>query len=90
MYRRPNLSKTSTPPKKKKTVEPSSQNGLWDYSPKNGAFVRCLCSRCVDAYRNTGTYMVRRLDPFQKAKDTCDRCNSLGWDYVVIEKNSKR
>ena len=26
MYRRPNLSKTSTPPKKKKTVEPSSQN----------------------------------------------------------------
>ncbi len=65
-------------------------HGLWDYSPKNGAFVRCLCSRCVDAYRNTGSYMVRRLDPFQKAKDTCDRCNSLGWDYVVIEKNSKR
>lgn len=64
--------------------------GLWDYAPKDGASVRCLCPRCVDSYRNAGKFIMRRLDPFQKAKDTCDRCNRSGWDYVVIDRGSPK
>ncbi|EKC70307.1 hypothetical protein LEA_07849, partial [human gut metagenome] len=27
--------------------------------------------------------IVRRLDPFAKVKDHCDKCNQSGWDYVI-------
>ena len=30
----------------------------------------------------------RRLDPFQKSKGTCDKCNDRGWDYVVYDKRT--
>lgn len=63
--------------------------GLWHYSPRDQTAVRCLCPRCAEMYRNTGSFIIRRLDPFQKAKDTCDRCNHPGWDYVIIDRNHK-
>ena len=28
---------------------------------------------------------MRRLDPFAKVKDHCDKCNQTGWDYVISE-----
>ena len=31
-------------------------------------------------------YIVRRLDPFAKVKDHCDKCNQTGWDYVITER----
>ena len=61
--------------------------GFWTYEPKDKTTIRCLCPRCVNEYKETGAYIVRRLDPFQKVKDNCDRCNHLGWDYVVINRN---
>ena len=60
--------------------------GFWTYEPKDKTTIRCLCPRCLNDYKETGAYIVRRLDPFQKEKDHCDRCNNLGWDYVVMDR----
>ena len=49
--------------------------GLWVYKPEKEENVRCLC-----------TNIVRRLDPFAKVKDHCDKCNQSGWDYIVKER----
>lgn len=31
-------------------------------------------------------YMVKRFEPTQVVKDTCDKCNNLGFDYLIFEK----
>ena len=35
-------------------------------------------------------YIVRRLDPFAKRKDRCDKCDGDGWDYVVTDRYSSK
>ena len=60
--------------------------GMWDYAPWDKTAIRCLCPQCAESYRNTRSFIIRRLDPFQKAKDACDRCNRPGWDYVVVDR----
>lgn len=35
-------------------------------------------------------YIVRRLDPFAKRKDRCDKCDRDGWDYVVTDRYSSK
>ena len=35
-------------------------------------------------------YIVRRLDPFAKRKDRCDKCDGDGWDYVVTDRYSPK
>ena len=47
--------------------------GLWNYEPKDASSVRCLCPQCMEAYKSSGKYIVRRVDPFQREKDRCDR-----------------
>ena len=63
--------------------------GLWNYMPKNQNSIRCLCPACVKDYMDSGNYYVRRLDPFQKEKDTCERCDKPGWDYVIVDKKEQ-
>ena len=58
--------------------------GLWE---KN---IRCLCQKCLKDYIHNPDYIVRRLDPFAKEKDRCDKCNQSGWDYVVTKRNYKK
>ena len=41
-------------------------------------------------YIDNPNYIVRRLDPFAKEKDRCDKCDKSGWDYVVTERYSVR
>ena len=60
--------------------------GMWDYAPRDKTAIRCLCPQCAESYRNTRSFIIRRLDPFQKAKDACDRCNRPGWNYVVVDR----
>lgn len=60
--------------------------GMWDFAPRDKTAIRCLCPQCAESYRNTRSFIIRRLDPFQKAKDACDRCNRPGWDYVVLDR----
>lgn len=35
-------------------------------------------------------YIVRRLDPFAKRKDRCDKCDGDGWNYVVTDRYSSK
>ena len=45
---------------------------------------RCLCGRCKADYETAG-YTVIRLYEI-KYKDTCDKCDRLGWFYLVENK----
>lgn len=48
--------------------------------------IRCLCKKHCDDYRLTGSYILRRFDPYQNVKDKCDKCNDFGYDYLLIDK----
>ena len=41
-----------------------------------------------EEYIHDPNYIVRRLDPFAKSKDHCDKCNNSGWDYIVYDKRT--
>jgi len=32
--------------------------------------------------------VIRRLDPLAAAKEKCDKCENMGWDYVVYDKRT--
>ena len=61
--------------------------GLWYYKPEKQGNIRCLCPKCLKGYIQSPDYIVRRLDPFAKVKEKCDKCEGYGWDYVVIDRN---
>ena len=62
--------------------------GLWIYNTDRTGDVRCLCPKCLSDYIHDPNYVVRRLDPFAKSKDHCDKCNNSGWDYIVYDKRT--
>ncbi len=62
--------------------------GLWIYNTDRNGDVRCLCPKCLSDYIHDPNYIVRRLDPFAKSKDNCDKCNNSGWDYIVYDKRT--
>ena len=64
--------------------------GLWIYKKEKEENIRCLCPKCLSEYIDNPNYIVRRLDPFAKEKDRCDKCDKAGWDYVVTERSSVR
>lgn len=62
--------------------------GLWHYKKEDGGDVRCLCRKCLSEYIRDPNYIVRRVDPFAKTKDKCDKCGSSGWDYIVYDRSA--
>lgn len=58
--------------------------GIWDYPHPCTADVRCLCPECLRKYISNNKYFVKRFDPFEAAKYSCDKCNSLGYQYILI------
>ena len=64
--------------------------GLWNYNPKSKNAIRCLCPTCVHDYMADGSYIVRRLDPFQKEKNACEKCKRPGWDYIITERKTHK
>ena len=61
--------------------------GLWMLPPtarKND--IRCLCVQCLEHYKSCPEFVVRRLDPFEKAKHKCDKCDNSGYDYIIYER----
>lgn len=62
--------------------------GLWVFHNENKNDIHCLCPTCLKDYLNAPEYLVRRADPFAKAKDKCDKCDNMGWDYHIIERKS--
>lgn len=64
--------------------------GLWvDKTPKHKGDIRCLCSKCLGDYKSNPDYIVRRLDPFVKIKQKCDKCQDYGYDYIIFDKSQK-
>ena len=61
--------------------------GLWKSKPINENNVRCLCRKCLQDYIDSGSYIIKRLDPFSSEKSTCDKCENFGYDYIVYEKS---
>lgn len=64
--------------------------GLWDYTPRGTADIRCLCPKCLQDYVDSKNYLVKRLDPFTSTKETCDKCESLGFDYLLVPRDKKK
>ena len=61
--------------------------GLWvDRPMKKRSDVRCLCGKCIEDYISDPDYLVKRLDPFAKEKQKCDKCPSAGYDYIIIDR----
>lgn len=64
--------------------------GLWVDEPLHKpASVRCLCPKCLQDYKTSGSYIVRRVDPFVRVKEKCDKCEGYGYDYLVIERSKE-
>ena len=63
--------------------------GLWvDKPQKHKGDIRCLCSACLQAYKKTQNYIVRRLDPLASKREKCDKCDNMGWDYIIYERRT--
>lgn len=62
--------------------------GLWFYKSERTGNIRCLCPSCLKDYMSNNSYVVKRLDPFAGEKDHCDKCDKLGYDYLVYDKKS--
>lgn len=54
------------------------------------ADIRCLCPKCLADYFNNPAYIVRRVDPLKCEKDRCDKCNGMGYDYMILERKRNR
>lgn len=63
--------------------------GLWVKKPQRKGEIRCLCGKCLQDYKSNPDFIVRRLDPFAKIMDQCDKCHNMGFDYIVIDKHDK-
>jgi mRNA interferase MazF len=61
--------------------------GLWVYKKPAEKDVRCLCSKCLADYKLNKDITLKRVDPYNKIKERCDRCNNFGYDYLIIEKH---
>lgn len=62
--------------------------GLWFYERERTGNIRCLCPKCLQAYKAIPNYVVRRLDPLAGAKEKCDKCDKMGWDYIIFDKRT--
>lgn len=63
--------------------------GLWvDKPQKHKGDIRCLCPACLQAYKKTQNYIVRRLDPLASKREKCDKCDNMGWDYIIYERRT--
>ena len=60
--------------------------GLWIYKHDRSGDIRCLCAKCLRDYTDNSSFVVKRLDPFKSVKSRCDKCDGLGYDYIVYDK----
>lgn len=63
--------------------------GLWVDNPKkHKGDIRCLSPACLQAYMKTQNYIVRRLDPLASKREKCDKCDNMGYDYIIYERRT--
>ena len=47
-----------------------------------------LCPRCAHEYYDLSDHIIRRVNPFQLYKDTCNKCHVRnGWDYFIYSRS---
>ena len=63
--------------------------GFWNYKPEVRKDIHCLCHRCVNDLLEDPDVMVRRLNPFQREKESCDICRNYGYSYAVFRRNKE-
>ena len=55
--------------------------------PENdSADIRCFCKKHAAEYINSGSYILKRLNYGRAILDKCDKCDRLGFDFILIEK----
>lgn len=65
--------------------------GLWvDKPQKQKRDIRCLCSKCLEDYKSNSGHIIRRLDPFARVKQKCDKCQNNGYEYIIIDTSQNR
>ena len=52
--------------------------------------IRCVCKKHAAEYINSGSYILKRLNYGRAILDKCDKCDRLGFDFILIEKNNCR
>jgi len=62
--------------------------GFWYPRKETKGEIRCLCPKCLEDYKSVPNYIVKRLDPFQREKGNCDKCNHPGYDYIICSKSA--
>lgn len=48
--------------------------------------IRCFCKKHAAEYINSGSYILKRLNFGRGTLDKCDKCDRLGFDFILIEK----
>ena len=51
-----------------------------------GTNIRCFCKKHAAEYINSGSYILKRLNYGRAILDKCDKCDRLGFDFILIEK----
>ena len=51
--------------------------------------IRCFCKKHADEYRNSGIYYLKRFDYSRAVLDKCDKCDRLGFDYIITTKTKR-
>ena len=47
-----------------------------------------LCPRCAHEYYDLSDHIIRRVNPYQLYKDTCNKCHVRnGWDYFIYSRS---
>ena len=62
--------------------------GMWFYRRERSGEIRCLCPKCLKDYMANPAYIVRRVDPFSTVKDKCDKCEAMGYDYMIYDRRT--
>lgn len=63
--------------------------GMWVYKkPTNTDTVLCLCPKCLSDYNSIPNVIIRRVDPFNRTRERCDKCYGMGYDYLITKKNN--
>ena len=52
----------------------------------DSADTRCFCKKHAAEYINSGSYILKRLNYERTTLDKCDKCDRLGFNFILIEK----
>lgn len=52
----------------------------------DSADIRCFCKKHAAEYINSGGNILKRLSYGRATLDKCDKCEHLGFDFILIKK----